>query len=62
MRTTSLMKVTRQIALPIPLNPTSLSVRTCEDATTRAAVIIVLARLLLEAAASAPLEEASDEP
>ena len=57
MRTTSLVKAS-QIALPIPTRPTSLAV----DPRARAAVIAVLARLLLEAAATPePTEEVRDE-
>lgn len=55
------VKVTQQIALPIPLHPTNRAAHLTMDGTTRAAVIAVLARLLLEAAASERVEEVSDE-
>jgi len=61
MRTTSLVKATCQMALPIQLRPTSLAVQLAADVTMRAAVIAVLARLLLEAAASERIEEVRDE-
>lgn len=65
MRTTSLVIATRQIALPIHLYPGSLDVHLAANPATRSAVIAVLARLLLEAAASARPEadeEVRDEP
>jgi hypothetical protein len=55
------VKATHQIVLPIPLHPTNLAVQLTTDGTTRATVIAVLARLLLEAAASERVEEVSDE-
>ena len=61
MRTTSLVKVTRQIALRIHQYPANLTVILAADATTRATVIAVLAHLLLEAAASDRLEEVGDD-
>jgi hypothetical protein len=61
MRTKSLVKATRQIALPIQVYPASFAVQLVVDATTRATVITVLARLLLEAAASERSEEVRDE-
>jgi hypothetical protein len=60
MTTTTLARSGRQIALPIPMHPTSIVV---VDVKTRAAVVIALARLLLEAAAvSGRREEVRDEP
>jgi hypothetical protein len=58
MRTTSLVKATLQIALPIHVYPASLAV----DPRTRTAVVAVLARLLLEAASESDRsEEVRDE-
>lgn len=61
MRTTSLVKPTRQIALPIHLYPASLAVHLASSVTTRATVVAVLARLLLEAATSERSEGVPDE-
>jgi hypothetical protein len=59
MTTTSLARRGRQIALPIHLHPTSIVV----DVKIRAAVVIALARLLLEAAATSGRREGvRDEP
>jgi hypothetical protein len=60
MTTTSPAKSGRQIALPIPVHPTSIVV---VDPKIRAAVVMVLARLLLEVAASSGRSEGvRDEP
>jgi hypothetical protein len=60
MTTTSLARRGRQIALPIHLHPTSIVV---VDVKIRAAVVMALARLLLEAAATgARREGVRDEP
>jgi hypothetical protein len=60
MTTTSLAKSGRQIALPIHVHPTSIVI---VDPKIRGAVVIVLARLLLEAAAaSGRCEGVRDEP
>lgn len=59
MTTTSLARSGRQIALPIHLHPTSIVV---VDVKIRAAVVMALARLLLEAAASGRREGVRDEP
>jgi hypothetical protein len=61
MTTRSLARVTRQIALPIHPCPTSLAVHLAANVTMRTAVVAVLARLLLEAAASQRTEEVRDE-
>lgn len=59
MRITSLTKIERQVALPIHVYATRIVV----DPKMRAAVVMVLARLLLEsAAASVQVEEVGDEP
>ena len=58
MRTKHLVKATHQISLPIHLCPTSITL----DPRMRSAVIAVLARLLLEAAAASDRsEEVRDE-
>lgn len=60
MTTTSLVRIERQIALPIHLHPRSIIV---VDPRIRSAIVTVLARLLLEAAAAnGPSEEVRDEP
>ena len=60
MTTASLARSGRQIALPIRVHPTSIVVL---DVKTRAAVVIALARLLLEAAAASGRHEGvRDEP
>jgi hypothetical protein len=60
MTSTNLVRVGRQIALPIHLHGRSIGVA---DPRIRAAIVTVLARLLLEAAAaSSPNEEVRDEP
>jgi hypothetical protein len=66
MTTRSLVRATRQIALPIHLYPASLDLHLAATPGTRAAVIAALARLLLEAAAVSARAEADvevrDEP
>lgn len=60
MSTTRPARAGRQIALPIHVHPVSI---VAVDAKTRAAVVIALARLLLEAdAASGRREGVRDEP
>jgi hypothetical protein len=60
MTTANLARVGRQIALPIHLHARSIVVA---DPKIRAAIVTVLARLLLEAAAaSGPSEQVRDEP
>jgi hypothetical protein len=60
MTTTSLARIGRQIALPIHLHPRSIVV---VDPRIRSAIVTVLARLLLEAAAAnGRSEEVRDEP
>jgi hypothetical protein len=60
MTTTSLARSGRQIALPIHVHPTRIVVL---DVKIRAAVVIGLARLLLEAAAASGRREGvRDEP
>jgi hypothetical protein len=60
MTTISLSKSDRQIALPIPVHPTSIVV---VDVKIRTAVVMALARLLLEAAAAnARCDGVPDEP
>jgi hypothetical protein len=60
MTTTSLARIGRQISLPIHLHRGSIVIA---DPRIRSAVVTVLARLLLEAAAaSGPREEVRDEP
>ena len=60
MTTTSLARIGRQIALPFHLHPRSIVL---VDPKIRSAIVTVLARLLLEAAAaSGRSEEARDEP
>jgi hypothetical protein len=59
MKTTSLAKIERQIALPLHKHATGIAT----DPRTRAAIVMVLARLLLESAeTSARIVEVRDEP
>jgi hypothetical protein len=58
MKTKSLVKPTRQIALPIRPYPTNLATSPAGETRTRATVVAVLARLLLEAIATSERSEA----
>jgi hypothetical protein len=59
MKTTSLAKIERQIALPLHGHATGIAL----DPKTHATVVMVLARLLLESAeTSARVAEVCDEP